>query len=133
MNSKKDIEQKRINVAVLGATGVVGQVFLHLLAHHPWFKLSMINGSVSRNGKTYGNEVQWLLPVPMPETVENMKLEALHIDGEPECRRVIGQAVLDSAREQNVRERAWFSPQGWDTETEAPAPLETFFGSHPKN
>jgi aspartate-semialdehyde dehydrogenase len=80
MNSKKDIEQKKINVAVLGATGVVGQVFLHLLAHHPWFELSLISGSVSRNGKTYGDEVQWVLPVPMPETVENMKLEALHVD-----------------------------------------------------
>ena len=80
MNSKNNIEQKKINVAVLGATGVVGQVFLHLLARHPWFELSMISGSVSRNEKTYGDEVQWVLPVPMPETVENMKLEALHVD-----------------------------------------------------
>ena len=75
-----NFEQKKINVAVLGATGVVGQVFLHLLAHHPWFELSMISGSVSRNGKTYGDEVQWVLTVPMPETVENMKLEELHVD-----------------------------------------------------
>lgn len=80
MNNKKDIEQKKINVAVLGATGVVGQVFLHLLTHHPWFELSMISGSVLRNGKTYGDEVQWVLPAPMPEAVENMKLEALHVD-----------------------------------------------------
>jgi aspartate-semialdehyde dehydrogenase len=80
MNNKRDIEKKKINIAVLGATGVVGQVFIHLLSHHPWFELTMISGSVSRNGKTYGHEVQWLLPVPMPEIVENMKLEALHVD-----------------------------------------------------
>lgn len=80
MNSKRDIEKKKINIAVLGATGVVGQVFIHLLAHHPWFELSMISGSVSRNGKNYGDEVQWILPVPMPETVANMKLEPLHVD-----------------------------------------------------
>jgi aspartate-semialdehyde dehydrogenase len=69
----------KINVAILGATGVVGQVFVHLLAHHPWFELEFISGSDSRNGKIYADEVQWVLPVPMPETAVPRKLEALDL------------------------------------------------------
>ena len=32
--------RSRIPVAVLGATGAVGQSFVELLAHHPWFELA---------------------------------------------------------------------------------------------
>ena len=71
--------ERKINVAVLGATGVVGQVFVHLLASHPWFELAFISGSDSRSGKTYGDEVQWVLPVPIPETAAPRKLEALNL------------------------------------------------------
>ena len=59
-------------------------------------------------------------------------LEALHADGEQKSCKAIGRAVLTAARDQIERERAWFSPQGWDTEAEAPPPLETLLGSHPK-
>lgn len=64
------------NVAVLGATGLVGQVFVHMLADHPWFELSMVAASGSRTGKYYGNEVQWMLPAAMPGKVAKMKLAA---------------------------------------------------------
>jgi len=66
---KHNGKKEKINTAVLGATGVVGQVFLHMLAYHEWFELSMISGSDGRAGKSYGSEVQWVLPVPMPEPV----------------------------------------------------------------
>jgi aspartate-semialdehyde dehydrogenase len=66
-------------VAVLGATGVVGQVFLHMLAHHGRFELTTITGSDARAGKKYAGEVRWVLPVPMPETVAQMTLDALDI------------------------------------------------------
>lgn len=59
-------------------------------------------------------------------------LEALHSDGEQESRKAIGRIVLTATQDQIERERAWFSPQGWDTEAEAPAPLETLLGSHPE-
>ena len=58
-------------------------------------------------------------------------LNAMQIDGDPECRKTIGRAVLEAAREQTTRERAWFAPQGWDTEAEAPPPLETMLESRP--
>ena len=59
-------------------------------------------------------------------------LDALHRDGDPDCLKVISCAVLDAAREQNIRERAWFSPQGWDTEAESAPPLETLINTQPK-
>jgi len=66
-------------VAVLGATGMVGQVFLDKLVNHPFFELTVITGSDARAGKTYGEEVQWLLPNPMPEALSDIKLDELDI------------------------------------------------------
>jgi aspartate-semialdehyde dehydrogenase len=80
ISNTNDSREKNINAAVLGATGLVGQVFVHLLAQHPWFNLALISGSASRTGKTYGNEVQWLLPEPLPESAFDLELEALDID-----------------------------------------------------
>jgi aspartate-semialdehyde dehydrogenase len=73
-------KKNKQKVAVLGATGVVGQVFVHMLSNHKWFELSVITGSDSRAGKYYNEEVQWMLPVPMPESVKNKKLDALDMD-----------------------------------------------------
>jgi aspartate-semialdehyde dehydrogenase len=70
-------KNNKIKVAVLGATGVVGQVFVHMLMEHEWFELSIITGSDSRKGKLYGEEVRWVLPVPLPKPAEHMKLDGL--------------------------------------------------------
>lgn len=71
------VENDKINAAVLGATGMVGQVFLYLLAGHQRFELSVITGSGTRTGKTYSEEVKWVLPLPMPANLNNIKLDAL--------------------------------------------------------
>jgi aspartate-semialdehyde dehydrogenase len=44
----------RIPVAVLGATGSVGQRFVQLLAAHPWFRLHEVVASERSSGKSYG-------------------------------------------------------------------------------
>jgi hypothetical protein len=41
-------------VAVLGATGAVGQMFVRLLADHPWFELTELAASERSAGKKYG-------------------------------------------------------------------------------
>jgi len=63
---------ERIPVAVLGATGSVGQMFLHLLDGHPWFKVVAISGSQRSAGRTYGEACHWLLPEPMPSWARDM-------------------------------------------------------------
>ncbi|HJU74667.1 MAG TPA: aspartate-semialdehyde dehydrogenase [Gemmatimonadaceae bacterium] len=50
----------RIPVAVLGATGAVGQTFIRLLADHPWFTVAEVAASERSAGKTYRDAVQWL-------------------------------------------------------------------------
>jgi len=52
--------RKKIPVAVLGATGAVGQTFVRLLADHPWFELAELAASERSAGKKYGEATRWL-------------------------------------------------------------------------
>ena len=63
-------QQQRIPVAVLGATGMVGQRFIELLQGHPWFELVALAASEQRAGRPYAEVAQWRLaggemPVPV--------------------------------------------------------------------
>ena len=66
--------EKKLNVGILGATGMVGQRFVTLLADHPWFEIKVLAASARSEGKTYEQAVgsKWKLDVPMPEKVKNM-------------------------------------------------------------
>ena len=57
---------QRIDVGVLGATGMVGQQFISLLASHPWFKPSWLAASERAEGKTYREAASWRLPEDPP-------------------------------------------------------------------
>lgn len=57
---------KKRKVAVLGATGAVGQRFVQLLAGHPWFELAAVAASDRSVGRLYGEVTRWLLPGEMP-------------------------------------------------------------------
>ena len=51
----------RIPVAVVGATGVVGQRFVRRLAHHPWFELRRLAAGERSAGKRYRDTCEWRL------------------------------------------------------------------------
>lgn len=59
---------RRIPVAVLGATGAVGQAFVRLLADHPWFELAELAASERSAGRPYGEAARWLEGA-LPEAV----------------------------------------------------------------
>lgn len=59
-------------VAVLGATGAVGQRMVDLLARHPWFRIVALVASERSAGKLYRDAVRWLLPSPVPSAVAEM-------------------------------------------------------------
>jgi aspartate-semialdehyde dehydrogenase len=63
----------KLKVGVLGATGMVGQRFVSLLAEHPWFEVSAVAASASSAGKTYADAVagRWTLPGAVPTAVAN--------------------------------------------------------------
>src|SRR5712692_8823497 len=63
----------RIPVAVLGATGMVGQRFIELLQEHPWFELVALAASDHHGGRPYAEATRWRLPnSEMPAAVASL-------------------------------------------------------------
>lgn len=66
------MSSSQIPVAVLGATGSVGQRFVSLLDHHPWFKVVALAASDRSVGQKYSEACRWVLNDPMPEYAREM-------------------------------------------------------------
>ncbi len=66
--------KKKLKVGVLGATGMVGQRFISLLAEHPWYEVVTVAASPRSAGKTYEEAVggRWKMKTPMPECVKSL-------------------------------------------------------------
>lgn len=62
----------KIPVAILGATGGVGQRFVQLLENHPWFEIVCLAASERSSGKTYKEAVgaRWMLDTAIPSNVQ---------------------------------------------------------------
>jgi aspartate-semialdehyde dehydrogenase len=65
-----------ISVGILGATGMVGQQFIALLAAHPWFKVEWLGASQRSEGKAFRDAAAWRLPRHLPEDVARRTVEA---------------------------------------------------------
>jgi len=65
-----------IPVGILGATGMVGQQFIALLADHPWFKVAYLGASERSAGKAFKDAAAWRLPNRLPDDVANRVVEA---------------------------------------------------------
>jgi aspartate-semialdehyde dehydrogenase len=70
------VTQPRIEVGVLGATGMVGQHFVKFLQGHPLFKLSWAGASDRSEGKKYKDATSWRLSGAMPQDVAELTVEA---------------------------------------------------------
>jgi aspartate-semialdehyde dehydrogenase len=66
----------RIPVAVLAATGSVGQRFIQLLDSHPFFKVVKLTASDRTVGQKYGQACHWILPEEMPDWARNMEIQS---------------------------------------------------------
>lgn len=66
------MSQSQIPVAVLGATGSVGQRFISLLDGHPWFKVVALAASDRSAGQKYADACRWILDDPMPDYARDM-------------------------------------------------------------
>ncbi len=69
--------ERRIPVAVLGATGAVGQRLVALLAAHPWFELAEVVASSRSTGKPYAQACEWLAPGAMPSAAAALAVRAV--------------------------------------------------------
>src|SRR3954471_17447386 len=91
----------KTKVAVLAATGAVGQRFVQLLENHPWFEVTALTGSDRTVGQRYGAGCRWLLPTPMPAYARDMVV----VPTEPgfEARLAFSALPPDSARDAEPR------------------------------
>lgn len=88
---------ERIPVAVLGATGAVGQRFVSLLADHPWFEVVAVTGSDRSAGRPYGEAVRWVVPGEVPPAVADLTVRPTEEVGE--ARLVFSALPSEVARE----------------------------------
>ena len=70
------MQNKKIRVGILGATGMVGQRLITLLVDHPWFEIVALAASPRSAGKKYAEAVEgrWNMEVSLPEQVAAMQL-----------------------------------------------------------
>jgi aspartate-semialdehyde dehydrogenase len=84
----KDIRKlvKKEAVAILGATGGVGQWLLHLLQDHPYYNVVHLAASEKNAGKNYVECVEWIVPFPFPERYAQFPLHTC--ESLPPCRLI---------------------------------------------
>ncbi len=68
---------KKFCAGVLGATGIVGQRLVQLLAGHPWFDLTEVAASERSSGKKYSEAVGWHLDGPIPAAAADLVVKGL--------------------------------------------------------
>ena len=86
--------QTRIEVGILGATGMVGQHFIKFLQGHPWFEIKWLGASDRSAGKRYGEAMTWHLAGGTPDTVRDLQVE--------ECKPGNAPRLLFSAMDASV-------------------------------
>ncbi|MEM1659146.1 MAG: aspartate-semialdehyde dehydrogenase [Candidatus Jordarchaeales archaeon] len=91
---------KKIDVAILGCTGTVGQRLVTMLHNHPWFDITVLAASERSAGKKYADVVadRWHLPVEIPEEIKSMEVVDVNAR-DAEATLVISALPADVAKE----------------------------------
>jgi aspartate-semialdehyde dehydrogenase len=75
--------QTKIPVGILGATGIVGQRFIQMLQHHPWFEVAWLAASDRSEGREYADAARWRLKTTIPSHVAKMRISPAKTEGAP--------------------------------------------------
>ncbi len=73
----------KIPVGILGATGIVGQRFVQMLEHHPWFEVAWLAASDRSEGRPYADAARWKLKTAIPARVAEMRVAPARPEGAP--------------------------------------------------
>src|SRR5687767_5320819 len=73
--SKEVMMQPKIEVGILGGTGMVGQHFIKFLSNHPWFEVKWVGASERSTAKKYSDATAWRLDGAMPDGVRDLTVE----------------------------------------------------------
>lgn len=66
--------QEKIPVAILGATGMVGQKFIECLQGHPWFEIAALGASERSSGRVYSEACDWRMATPLAPRIAQMQV-----------------------------------------------------------
>jgi aspartate-semialdehyde dehydrogenase len=77
------MNENRIPVGILGATGMVGQHFVKFLQNHPWFEIAWMGASDRSAGKPYREATSWRLDGAMPVGVHDLEVQECHPKNAP--------------------------------------------------
>ncbi len=95
------MSRKKIRVGILGATGMVGQNYLRLLANHPWFEVTYLAASERSAGKRYAEAVagRWQMETPVPGPFGDMPVHDARAIPRPgsDCDMLFSAIALDKA------------------------------------
>ncbi len=86
-------DSKKIKVAILGATGSVGQRFIELLSDHPWFEINELAASDRSAGKKYSEAVNWAMQTPLRKDIG----DKIILKCEPNLESKITFSALDAS------------------------------------
>jgi aspartate-semialdehyde dehydrogenase len=73
----------KLAVGILGATGIVGQRFIQMLEHHPWFEVAWLAASDRSEGRPYAEAARWRLKTAIPADVAKMTVAPAKPQGAP--------------------------------------------------
>ena len=88
---------KKVKVGVLGATGTVGQRFIALLEHHPYFVVHVVGASVRSAGKSYAAGTSWKQTTPIPAGVRELIIRPCEPEHFQDCTVVFSGLDADAA------------------------------------
>ncbi len=97
------MNENRIPVGILGATGMVGQHFVKFLQNHPWFEIAWLGASDRSAGKPYREATSWRLDGAMPASVHHLEVQECKPAGAP---RLVFSAMDASVATEIEREFA---------------------------
>jgi len=97
LSRPRDVTNRQLRVGILGATGTVGQRFVQMLEHNPWFTVTALAASDRSQGKRYGDACNWRLPGEMPAAVRDLRVAAPQAP--LDCDFVFSSLPADVARE----------------------------------
>lgn len=101
------MSEQKIKVAILGATGSVGQKFIELLSDHPWFKINELAASHKSAGKKYCEAVNWVMQTSLRKDIA----EKIILDCEPTLKSKVVFSALDASVAGTIEED--FAKEGY--------------------
>ncbi|MCX7874536.1 MAG: aspartate-semialdehyde dehydrogenase [Melioribacteraceae bacterium] len=97
----------KIDVAILGATGSVGQKFIELLSNHPWFNIAEVAASDRSAGKKYSEATNWIMQSPLNKNIAELIVK----NSEPNLKSKIVFSALDASVAGEIEEN--FAKNGY--------------------